>query len=260
MSKVISTDGTVIAFSRSGEGPPVILVAGAFADRSQLDELAMRLAERHTVFNYDRRGRGESGDTLQYAVDREIEDLDALIDAAGGAGFVFGGSSGAALALEAAAAGLAIEKLVLYEPPYVVDDSRPPVAPNIARQLSELVSAGRPGDAAELFMTEGAMVPSEVVAGMRTAPFWPATEALAHTLVYDAMIMGTGNALPAERLASVAVPTLAIDGGASPAWIRNAAQAVADALPNGTRSTLPDQMHNVAQSVLAPVVAEFLAG
>jgi alpha-beta hydrolase superfamily lysophospholipase len=215
MSTVTSSDGTVIAFGRSGEGPPVILVAGAFADRSQLAELATLLAPRFTVFNYDRRGRGESGDTLPYAVDREIEDLDAVIGAAGGEAFVFGGSSGAALTLEGAAARLAIEKLVLYEPPYVVDDSRAPVAADIAERISRLVSAGRRGDAAELFMTEGALVPSEVVAGMRDAPFWPATEAVAHTLVYDALIMGPGNARPTARLSAITLPTLVIDGGAS---------------------------------------------
>jgi alpha-beta hydrolase superfamily lysophospholipase len=259
IGNVISSDGTAIAFERAGSGPAVILVAGAFADRSQLSLLAGLLTAQFTVFNYDRRGRGESGDTSPYAVDREIEDLDALIGAAGGAASVFGGSSGAALALEAAAAGLAIEKLALYEPPYVVDDSRTPVPADIATQLRGLVSAGRRGDAAELFMTAGADVPREVVAGMRTAPFWPDTEAVAHTLVYDAMIMGTGNTLPAERVSGIAVPTLVIDGGSSPAWIRNAAQAVADRLPNATRCTLAGQMHDVAQDVLAPLLAQFLA-
>ena len=259
MGKVLSKDGTAIAFDRAGEGPPVILVAGAFADRSQLDELAALLAAQFTVFNYDRRGRGESGDTSPYALEREIEDLDVLIGAAGGTAFVFGGSSGAALALEAAAAGLAIEKLAVYEPPYVVDDSRAPVPADIATQLSELVLAGRRGDAAALFMTAGAQIPPEVVAGMRKLEFWPATEAVAHTLVYDATIMGPGNNLPAARLAVVSAPTLVIDGGASPPWIRAAAQAVADHLPSATRSTLPDQMHDVAQNVLGPVVAEFLA-
>ncbi len=259
MSIVRSRDGTTIGFSRSGDGPSVILVSGAFADRSQLNELAALLAARFTVLNYDRRGRGESGDTPPYAVDREIEDLDALITAGGGVASVFGGSSGAALALEAAAAGLEIERLALYEPPYVVDDSRPPVAADIAAQLDELVSAGRRGDAAQLFMTEGALVPADVVAGMRNAPFWPATEAVAHTLPYDALVMGRGNALPAERLGTVMTPTLVIDGGASPAWIHNAAQAVSAVVPNATRATLPDQMHDVAQGLLAPVVAEFLA-
>jgi pimeloyl-ACP methyl ester carboxylesterase len=259
MSTAVSADGTAIAFERSGDGPPLILVAGAFYDRSQLAPLATRLASDFTVLNYDRRGRGKSGDTPPYAVEREIEDLDALVDAGGGAAFLFGGSSGAALALEAAAAGLAIEKMVLYEPPYVVDDTRPGVPADIAKQLTELLSAGRRGDAVALFMTAGAMVPPQVIAEMRTAPGWAATEEMAVTLPYDAAVMGIGNRLRPERLASITAPTLVIDGGLSPAWMRNAAQAVADALPDATRSTLPGQQHNVDQDVLAPVVASFLA-
>jgi pimeloyl-ACP methyl ester carboxylesterase len=260
MSKVTSRDGTAIAFDRSGEGPPIILVAGAFSDRSQLTELAGLLATHFTVFNHDRRGRGESGDTPPYEVHREIEDLEALIEEAGGAACVFGGSSGAALALEAAAAGLEIEKLVIYEPPYVVDDSRSPVGPDIAERLSALIAAGRRGDAAELFMTEGALVPSQAVAEMRRSPIWAETEALADTLPYDAAVMGPGNKPSIERLAGITAPTLVIDGGASPVWIRNAAETVAETLPNATRVTLPDQMHNVAQDVLAPVVARFIRG
>jgi pimeloyl-ACP methyl ester carboxylesterase len=260
VSKVTSRDGTVIAFSRSGEGPPIILVAGAFSDRSQLNELAELLAQSFTVLNYDRRGRGESGDTPPYEVRREIEDLEAVIEEAGGAACVFGGSSGAALALEAAATGLEIEKLVVYEPPYVVDDSRPPVGPDIADRLSELIAAGRRGDAAELFMTEGALVPGEVVAEMRRSPIWAATEAMAHTLPYDAAVMGRGNRPSTERLAGITAPTLVIDGGASPAWIRNSADVVAETIPNATHTTLPDQMHDVAQEILAPVVSGFVGG
>jgi pimeloyl-ACP methyl ester carboxylesterase len=258
VSNVTSADRTVIAFDRSGEGPPIILVAGAFVDRSQLNELAELLAPSFTVLNYDRRGRGESGDTPPYEVQREIEDLEALIEEAGGAACVFGGSSGAALALEAAAAGLEIEKLVVYEPPYVVDDSRPAVGADIAERLRELIADGRRGDAAELFMTEGGLVPSEVVAEMRRSPTWAATEAMAHTLPYDAAIMGRGNRPSTERLAGVTAPTLVIDGGASPAWIRASAETVAEALPNASRTTLPEQMHNVAQEVLAPVVSGFI--
>jgi pimeloyl-ACP methyl ester carboxylesterase len=259
MSRVSSSDGTPIGFDRSGAGPPVILVTGAFSDRSQLAQLAKLLAADFTVLNYDRRGRGQSGDTQPYAVEREIEDLDAVIGAAGGSSFVFGGSSGAALALEAAVAGLAIEKLALYEPPYVVDDSRPPVPADIATQLSELISAGRRGDAAALFMSAGALVPPELIAEMRKAPFWPATEAMADTLPYDAAVMGSGNTPKLKPLASVTVPTLVIDGGASPAWMQNAADAVAGALPNAARSTIPGQGHDVGQDLLAPILAEFLA-
>jgi pimeloyl-ACP methyl ester carboxylesterase len=222
MKKVHSQDGTAIAFDQLGQGPAIILVGGAFTDRSQptLVQLAALLAPHFTVFNYDRRGRGESGDTAPYAVEREVEDLAALI----------------------------------------VDDSRPPLPRDFATQLTELVSSGRRGDAAELFMTKAAEVPAAVVAQMRHAPFWPGVEAVAHTLIYDTTIMGNNNALPTERIASVGVPTLVIDGGASPAWMRNAAQAVADALPNAQRRTLEGQTHDVAPDALAPVLEEFFAG
>ena len=262
MRKVHSKDGTTIAFDQSGEGPAIILVGGAFTDRSQptLVQLAVLLAPHFTVFNYDRRGRGDSGDTATYAVERESEDLAALIKEAGGSAFVCGFSSGAALALEAAAHGLAITKLALYEPPFIVDGSRPPLPQDFATQLKELASSGRRGDAAELFMTKAAEVPVEVVAQMRQAPFWPGVEAVAHTLIYDTTIMGDNNALPTERVASVAVPTLVIDGGASPVWMRNAAQAVAEALPNAQHRTLEGQTHNVAPDALAPVLEEFFVG
>ena len=261
MRKVHSKDGTTIAFDQSGEGPAIILVGGAFTDRSQptLVQLAALLAPHFTVINYDRRGRGDSGDTAPYAVECEVEDLEALIVEAGGSAFVCGFSSGAALALEAAR-GLAITKLALYEPPFIVDGSRPPLPQDFATQLKELASSGRRGDAAELFMTKAAEVPVEVVAQMRQAPFWPGVEAVAHTLIYDTTIMGDNNALPTERVASVAVPTLVIDGGASPVWMRNAAQAVAEALPNAQHRTLEGQTHNVAPDALAPVLEEFFVG
>ncbi len=263
MKKVHSKDGTTIAFDQSGKGSPIILVGGAFQHRSidpRTAQLAALLAPHFTVFHYDRRGRGDSSDTAPYAVEREVEDLGALIAEAGGSAFVYGMSSGAALALEAASRGLAITKLALYEPPFIVDDSRPRLPEDFATQLTELVSSGRRGDAVELFMTKAAEVPVEVVAQMRHAPIWPEVEAVAHTLIYDTTIMGDNNALPTERVASVTVPTLVIDGGESPMWMRNAAQAVADALPNAQRRTLRGQTHDVAPEALAPVLEEFFAG
>src|SRR5205823_8445518 len=181
MRTVISKDGTLIAFDQSGQGPALILVTGALTTRADWSSLTAHLAPHFSVFAYDRRGRGESGDTAPYAVEREVEDLDALITEAGGSAFDFGHSSGAALALEAAVRGLAITKLALYEPPFIVDDSRPRLPEDFATQLSEMVSSGRRGDAAELFMTKAAEAPVEVVAQMRNAPFWPGVEAVAHT-------------------------------------------------------------------------------
>lgn len=261
MKQVISKDGTAIAFDRSGEGSPIILVGGAFQHRlidPRTAQLAALLAPHFTVCHYDRRGRGDSGDTAPYAVEREVEDLETLIKEAGGSAFVYGMSSGAALALEAAARGLAITKLASYEPPFMVDDNRPR-PPNLATQYTELTSSGRRGDAVELFMTKAVGMPVEAVAQMRKAPMWLALEAVAHTLAYDATIMGDGS-LPTERVASVTVPTLVMDGGASPAWMRNGVQALVDVLPNAQRRTLEGQTHDVKPEVLAPVLTECFIG
>jgi pimeloyl-ACP methyl ester carboxylesterase len=259
MRKILSKDSTPLAFEQSGKGQPLIVVGGVLGDRSQQAPLAALLAERFTVFNYDRRGHGESGDTPPYAVEREIEDLDALIQEAGGSAFVYGTSGCAILALEAAARGLAprMKKLALWEPPYIVDDSRPKVPPDYKEQLSALLAAGRRGDMVELFLTKAVGMPAEFVAPMRQAPFWAAQEALAHTLIYDATLTGDFS-LPTERIASVTVPTLVIDGGET-AWLSHAAQAVAAALPHAQRHTLKGQPHNVAPEALAPVLVEFFA-
>lgn len=266
MERVRSSDGTAIAFDRTGEGPPVILVGGAFQHRA-IDaatvELARLLAGHFTLFHYDRRGRGDSGDTPPYAVEREVEDLEALIDEAGGSAFVFGGSSGAVLALEAAARGLPITKLALYEPPCIVDDSRPPVPEDYVARLTALVSAGRRGDAVEYFMTQAVGLPAQTVVGMRGTPFWPALEGVAHTLPYDGAFMADvmmGDPEPLEKWASVKVPTLVLDGGESPPWQHNAVQTLVEILPDSRRRTLDGQTHEVAPEVLAPVLEAFFAG
>jgi len=257
MNNVTSKDGTTIVYERSGKGPAVVLVGGILGDHSQQAPLATLLAEHFTVFNYDRRGHGASGDTPPYAVEREIEDLEAMIEEAGGSGFVYGTSGCAALALEAAAHGLAprMKKLAMWEPPYIVDDSRPPAPRDYQEQLTELLSSGRRGDMVELFFTKAVGLPVEFVAQMRQAPFWPAQEALAHTLIYNAMIMGDFS-LPARRVATVNVPILVIDGGETP-WLTHAAQAVADVLPNAQRHTIKGQPHNVAPEAIAPVLVDF---
>jgi len=262
VNDVTSRDGTTIAFDRSGAGWPILLVGGALSDRSAAASLAPLLAPHFTVFAYDRRGRGDSGDTPPYAVEREVEDLGALITEAGGSASVFGHSSGAVLALEATALGLAITRLALYEPPFIVDDSRPALPGDYVTQLTELTSSGRPGDAVELFLTKGVGVPVDMVAQMRSSPMWPAMESLAHTLAYDGAIMGdtmSGNPLPIERWASVTAPTLVLDGGASPPWARTAVQALANVFPDVRRRTLEGQDHGPASEVLAPVLEEFFA-
>ena len=256
MRTVVSADGTKIVFDLAGAGPPVILVVGAFNDRSTGAPLAQALQSQLTVLNYDRRGRGASGDIQPYSVEREIEDLDALIREAGGAARVFGYSSGGNIALEGAASGLNITRLAIYEAPFIVGEDIPRPPKDMAAQLARLVSLGRRGDAVELFQTKLVGIPETVVAQMRNAPFRPALEATAHTLVYEATIVGDLT-LPTEKLRSIKAPTLAVYGSASPAFMGNAAKALAAAIPGGRVRALDGQTHDIVPAALAPVLLEF---
>jgi pimeloyl-ACP methyl ester carboxylesterase len=257
METVISKDGTTIAFDRIGEGPAVVLVSGGSVDRTSLAPLAQELASDLTVLNYDRRGRGPSGDTPPYAIDREIEDIEAVVEAAGGEAAIFGSSSGAVLAMFAAEAGLGIGKLAMWEPPYIPEGFPKPPEDQV-EQYETMVAEGRRGDAVEFFMARVVGMPAEFVAGARTQPWWGATEALAHTLAYDARIMGDYQ-IPVDRAANVKVPTLVLAGGADMPFMRETAQALADSLPDGQVRFLDGQGHNVDMTVLAPVLKEFLA-
>lgn len=256
MGTVVSRDGTSIDYQQTGEGLPLIMVSGGSVDRSSNAPLAALLAPHFTVFNYDRRGRGNSGDTAPYAVEREVEDIEAVIKEAGGAAFLYGSSSGAALALEAAASGLAITKLALWEPPFILDNTRPRPPANTAEIYSELVAQGRRGDAVEYFMSKVVGLPAEFATFARSQPWWATQEALAHTLAYDATIMGDYS-LPSERAASVTVPTLVMAGGASWDWMQNTAHTLAHIFPDGQHRTLEGQEHNVDPAVIAPVLKEF---
>ncbi len=223
MNTVLSRDTTTIAFDRSGQGPALILVTGAFSTRADAAPLVAHLAPHFSVFAYDRRGRGDSGDTAPYAVEREVEDLEAVIAEAGGSAFVYGHSSGAVLSLEAARKlSSAITKLAVYEPPLIVDASRPSVPPDYLAHLTELIASGRRGDAVEYSQIRGIGIPAEAVAQMRNDPIWQELEALAHTMVYDSTIAVDtlqGTPLALAKWASVAMPTLVMDGGDSPPWI-----------------------------------------
>ncbi|MCI4063184.1 alpha/beta hydrolase [Micromonospora sp. R77] len=258
MDSVRSADGTTIAYERAGDGPPIILVGGAFNDRSTTRPLGAALAADFTVFGYDRRGRGDSGETAPYAVPREIEDVAALIEAAGGRAYVYGLSSGAILAADAAAAGLPVAGLALFEPPFRVGGPAG-TPPDLQERLTELVSAGRRGDAVELFLTVAVGVPAEAVAGMRGDPGWSWMEGLAHTLAYDCAVSGDG-ALPTDRLAAIAAPTVVVDSAGSPPWLREAAVATADAIPGAVHRSLPGGFHEVPPEVLAPEVRRLLLG
>lgn len=261
MSKVLSKDGTEIAFAKLGHGAPVILVDGALCSRAfgPLPNLAKLLAPHFTVFNYDRRGRNESGDKAPYAVQREVEDIEALINEAGGSASVFGTSSGAALALAAAANRANIKKLALYEPPFIagrrVGRSAPP---DSEAQLRRLVDQGKRADAVKFFMVDMVGMPAIFTYIMRILPVWPKLKAVAHTLPYDAAVLGDFS-LPRERAASVAVPTLVMGGEKSPVELRGAVDAVAEAIPGAKLQMLKGQTHNVDVKVLAPVLVDFFA-
>ena len=266
MRTVTSKDGTTIAFDQSGQGPALILVGGMFEQRAMDSETAQLaalplLAQHFTVFHYDRRGRGDSTDTQPYAVEREIEDIEALIDEAGGQAFVFGISSGAALAFEAALAlGSKIKKLAMYEAPYNDDEAARQAWKEYTKQLGELLAADRRGDAVALFMMlVGAS--ADQTDAMRQAPVWPMFEAVAPTLAYDHIaLLGEAAAVPIERAARVAVPALIMDGGASSyPFMHITATALANAIPNAQHRTLEGQTHDVAPEAIAPVLIEFFA-
>jgi pimeloyl-ACP methyl ester carboxylesterase len=260
-TQISSRDGTKIALDVSGDGPPLILISGALSDRALHVPLVELLAPQFTVFNYDRRGRGDSGDTQPYAVVREIEDLDVIIGTAGEPVLLYGSSSGGNLALQAALSNLNIRGLALWEPNFIVDQSRPPLPTDYVEQLNALVAAGRRGDAVEYFMTTAVGMPPEFVTPMRDAPFWPAQEALAHTLAYDGAVVGnsmSGQPVTGDSWASVAMPTLILDGGTVP-WMTAGADALATVLPRAERRTLEEQTHDVAPEPIAQALRDFFA-
>jgi pimeloyl-ACP methyl ester carboxylesterase len=247
-----SADGTTIAFDRTGSGPALVLVVGAFCNRFTTKSVSPSLASDFTVYEYDRRGRGDSGDSDAYAIEREVEDLAAIAEAAGGAPFVYGHSSGAALALEAASRGLEMRKLVTYEPPYTGSNGNTSA---FAQTLRELVRAGHPDEAAERFLAlTGA--PEATIEQVKASPYWPNLVGLAHTLPYD-VTLGNEGIVPSERLTTITAPVLALAGGASPAWAFDGALAIASAVPDAEYRVLNGQDHNIADDVLVSVLTEY---
>lgn len=258
MNAIVSADGTKIAYDRAGDGPVVILVDGALCSRAQgpMPDLARELQSEFTVYNYDRRGRGDSGDSPQYAIAREVEDLAALIEEAGGTAYVYGTSSGAALALRAAAAGVPITKLAVFEAPFVVDDSRKPIPRTWVEDLRTLP----PNDAIKYFFTKGIGLPGVFVTMMKLMPAWKPMKAIAHTLPYDAELLGDncfGNPLDAEQWAGLTIPVLVVGGGKSPAWMRTSVKAVAAAVPGAVHREIPGQNHMIKATAIAPALKEF---
>ncbi|MEU9376952.1 alpha/beta hydrolase [Streptomyces sp. NPDC048255] len=258
MRKVVSRDGTTIAYEQAGEGPPIVLLGGGFRDHTAFDTLVPELSGHCTVYAYDRRGRGQSGDSPAYAVEREIEDLAAVVEEAGGNPVVFGGSSGAILALEAMMAGVPMRKLALLEPPYRVEGFRKPEEP-FADKLQALLDQEKRGEAVEYFLAEHVGFPPEWIADWKASPMWASNEVLAHTLPYDTQVMGDGR-IPVERLARTEVETLLINSNATSDWLLTATAATAAALPAGRRLELPGVWHRVLPEVLGPVLVEYVTG
>jgi pimeloyl-ACP methyl ester carboxylesterase len=261
MKTACSSDGTTIAYDITGRGPRLILVDGALCSRrlGPGKGLARVLAEHFTVINYDRRGRGDSGDAPDYAVAREIEDLEALIATAGDDVFVFGQSSGAVLALHAASRLSQITRLAVYEAPLIVDDTRAATGPEYHEKLTELLAQGKRGPAVRLFL-ELVGLPPVMIAAIRLTPIWPKLKALAKTLPYDSRITAEhqrGRALPPDLWATAQQPALVLSGGKSDTWMRNGMQALAESLPHATYRLLENQTHNLRPKVVAPELVRF---
>ena len=265
MNTTTSKDGTTIAYERLGSGPPLVLVDGAFCRRAfgPMPDLAKLLAEHFTVFHYDRRGRGDSTDTAPYSVDREVDDLAAIVEAAGGSPNMYGISSGAALAIRAVGSGVSVKKLVVYEPPFALDGTHTPTPADFREQIAASIAAGRRDDAVKLFM-KVVGVPAFGIFFMRLMPnVWPKLRAVAHTLPYDFALLGetqSGGPLPdelREKLVAIRVPTLALAGGKSPEWMHHASKTVAQTVQSGTFQVVPGQDHNAAAKAMAPFLRTF---
>lgn len=264
---VTSTDGTPIAYQRDGAGPALILVGGGLDDGSENASLATELAREFTVYNYARRGRADSGDTQPYAVQREIEDLASLLEVAGGSAHVFGASTGAALALEAAAADLPVDRLVVYDVPYSVEAEAVARWREYRASLAESLKQGQIDEALAAFMRLGGASEDDL-AGARTAPFWDGLLRLAPTLAYDAAVIGDDGPPPAERLAGIQQETLVLTRSTSDPYLpalpveffEAAADSVARALPHAIRRTIDAPGHAVDAASVAPPVLAFFAG
>ena len=257
MQKVVSKDGTTIAYEKSGAGPALILVLGALNSRKSGTKLAKLLAAQFTVITYDRRGRGDSTDTPPYAPQREVEDLAALIGSVPAPVFVYGHSSGAALALEAALKlGRKIRKLAIYEAPYALDAGARKAAIQYYKALQKALAAGRTDEAVALFVRSVGVSDKQIQA-MKRLPMWKGLVKLAPTLAYDSEVLGEGHALPAARLSRITIPTLVMHGGAGAPSMAQAARAISEAIPKAQLRTLPRQTHGVSPAVLSPVLEDF---
>jgi pimeloyl-ACP methyl ester carboxylesterase len=259
MDTTTSADGTVIAYERAGDGPPLVVTMGAFCDRRTFTPPAA-LTSRFTVCTYDRRGRGDSGDTPPYSPGLEVADLAAVIEAVAGSSgaFVYGHSSGAALALRAAGPGGPVTAVAAYEAPYVIPGTRE-LAVDPAGRIEAMVAAGNRADAVRFWMTAVTAAPPEILAMMENSPMWPGLQALAHTLPYD-LALGGDQGIPVDYLAKITVPALVLGGASSPDWFQRTVAATAAAIPGARLIMLPGQSHNVPPEVITPVLTDFFLG
>jgi pimeloyl-ACP methyl ester carboxylesterase len=269
MTTVDSKDGTRIAYDKQGDGPLAILVDGALANRAgspMIGLVPLLAGAGFSAVHYDRRGRNESGDSEKYDPEREIEDIEALLDAEGGSAYLFGSSSGAVLAAMAASTlGEAkVGKLALHEPSFILDDSHPPVPADYLANLRAMLEEGRRGDMVALFMTDAVGMPAEMVEGMKEAPFWPGLELVAHTLIYDGTFMvanQSGRPLTNDMrnmFEAITVPTVIIDGSATYPFLHSTADILLDVVPDATRETVEGQRHDFTADAVAPTLIEFL--
>ena len=262
----ISRDGTVIAYEQSGSGPAVILVSAALADRSGNRRIAKYLSDRFTVINYDRRGRGASGDTSPYSTEKEVDDIAALVDASGGSAFVFGSSSGSVLALDAAARlGSKVKKLYMFEPPFILDSSRPPMDTTLSGAINRQIAEGNRSEAVRLFFTRGMGIPSFGVTMMRLLmPGWSKMCAMAHTISYDLSILdGTqaGQPLPVDRWNKALLPIKVAVGSRSEPFFHSGAKGLVRILPSAQYQSLTGLNHGallLAPTALGKDVQDFL--
>lgn len=262
MEFITSKDGTKIAYEKQGNGPALILVGGGLDDGSENRQHVPELAEHFTVFNYARRGRGESGDTQPYALEREIEDIEALIAKADGPAYLFGASSGGALVLEAAMAGVRANKLAVYEVPYSVEAYMIDGWQGYKAQLADALAKGDRDQALELFMRLAGSSEADIE-GAKQSEYWPGMRALAHTLAYDAACMRDGG-VP-ERLSTVTQPTLVMTGTMlapgmqelQPSFFAEAAKIMVEKLPNSTYEVLEGETHQVDSKKLTAALKEF---
>jgi pimeloyl-ACP methyl ester carboxylesterase/uncharacterized protein YndB with AHSA1/START domain len=258
MNTVTSKDGTQIAFEKTGNGPVVILVDGAFCskDFGPTPKLVPVLANNFTVISYDRRARGDSSDTQPYSVQREIEDIEALINVVGATASLYGVSSGAVLCIEAVASGLPVKKLVIFEPPYYTDSRRNEPPSDAERQLNQMIAEGRKKDAVKFYLRKVIGVPAIVPFILRLTPNWSKMIANANSLPYDAAVMGNFK-VPKNVLASINIPVMVIASAKSPQSLRKPSQVVAELLSAGKYKILKGQIHNVSPKTLVPELVKF---